>query len=1257
MLLRLWSRTALGLLVLLASLALAPSVHAQITVDGDLSDWDAITPQGVAFDPCNELFPLCKSGFDFTRVLVNYDAVTDTLFFGIDIMDVDGSNGCLGNDGPGVPGDADGDLDPCTDGDLPECEINQDQDCIGVDEQYLLKIDTNFDGDFTDAEDVRVVYRGNFLRFETGAGVPFNWSGDVRIGTAGAASTCGCANENPATEDIEIAVHDFSQLDANPVCFIVDAIAGSLVDIPPEDFLDEPIIVSGSEGGIDITKRVRNVTQNTSFAGVGVGANIGETVEFELVVCNTGNTALTAVTVTDSLKAGFENPVLIQGTGCAFVGSDLTCNIDTLAAGDCVTILYQTDIAPTAPRIMRNMGFVTGTTFQEGLCGGEPVNDNDDARVFRLDIECEKEVSLDGVNFFPSVTGVAGQTVTFRVTVTNDAVVNMPTVNFTDTLPAGYINIESLDGRVGVSGNTLSGQVGPLPKNGGFTEILYRAEIAPAATGTLMNTASFTAVAPDATETTTSCSADVTVGTPAIDCLKLVSLDGIGYLPSVSAAPGQTVFFRVIVENTGSADLFTASLTDTLPPAYSNIQVTQGACGVAGQTITCAEIGPIVAGGQVVIEYRAVFNADSGTHTNTAFVSGTPGVSGNPGETVTSNCSAFVNGLTPSILCIKGVSTTPSNYGASVEAFKGQTVYYEVQVFNNGLAPFYNATVEDLLPAGLTDVEIVSGSCLASGNQVDCDTGFLDAGQTATFVYKATLAVDDTTLVNTVTVTGLTGSEANPGTSVTSQCSATVTSPLLDIECTKEISGDGISYFPSLEVVTGQTVFFRVTITNTGDGRMRQVTLNDLLPDGYANILVTQGGADCTIVGQEIQCERLGPFDSGQMITYEYQAEVIATNPPTETLVNTAQITGQAGTAANPSDPELTECSAIANLISPSVICTKQVSIDGVQFFDQIDAAPGQIVLFRVEVTNDSSGPVTFDPVTIVDALPAGYTNLKLETGNCSIVGNTISCDLGVLEQGESAEVLYRAKVAATTGTLVNTAEITASHTGGDVETDCSASVNVVAPEIICIKEASKDGVTFKDTIGIAPGQLAWFRVTISNSGTVDMYTHSLEDILPAGFTDVEILEGPDCVINGGTTVSCDDLGPLLAGGPDTVVVFRARLVAESGPLVNIATVSGQAGSATNPSDPVTSQCPATVDVQDPEIVGEKAVSLLPTTGFGPSVTAVEGTAVVDPCIGLRMRLQVRAPAPERLGVVGGDVVDVVDPQITDPRDAIRDRR
>jgi len=223
--------------------ATPPAPPSSIVVDGDLADLEAHA-QGEAVDPCNEVMPLCRSGFDFVRVLVFYDVEADTLFVGLDVMDVDGG-ACYGLPGPGVAGDTDGDGDPSADGDIPECDVHRDDFGVGRQEFYLVVVDTDFNGRTTDPCDLLVLYENNRLRFFDGT-----WKrrpsiqGEIALGMAGAPVDPEIPNGNRVTEDIEIAVRRYSRIDDDPNLFAVDARAGAAFAGLCSDALDQPIVIA-----------------------------------------------------------------------------------------------------------------------------------------------------------------------------------------------------------------------------------------------------------------------------------------------------------------------------------------------------------------------------------------------------------------------------------------------------------------------------------------------------------------------------------------------------------------------------------------------------------------------------------------------------------------------------------------------------------------------------------------------------------------------------------------------------------------------------------------------------------------------------------------------------------------------------------------------------------------------------------------------------------------------------------------------------
>jgi uncharacterized repeat protein (TIGR01451 family) len=1202
-----------------------PAAAQSVVVDGDLSDL-ALVAQGDGPDPCNEIFPLCKSGFDFTRILVYYEVETDTLYFGIDIMDVVEGGVCLGTPGPGVPGDADGDNDPCFDGDLPECEINEDQFCVGPDEQYLLKIDTNFNGLFGELEDLRVIYRGNTLRFENGGGQPLsNVTGDIVLGFAGAVGGCDCPNGNPDTEDIEIAIYNYSEYDPIPVCFIVDALAGSLVDLPPEDILTEPILISISEPGLDVTKRVRNVTQESEFNDVGVAALPGDVIEFEVEVCNTGNVALDPVMLTDVLPAEYTNPTTPSGA-CQFTGNTLECNLGRIDIGDCVTVTYQAtlvDPIPTA-KVIRNTAVASAVSPEEGggdtICGGIPVEAEDSARVVIIGIACDKQVSVDGgVTYAPTGEAVPGQTVYFKVVVSNLSMVELDPVTLTDVLPPQYDTVEIVQGNCTAGSNTVECDLGPLAGETDAT-VIYRARLRDDANPDLdvLNTATVEATF-QTVSVSTECSASVDVLAPAIDCVKEVSLDGQNYSDAVDAVDCQQVLFRVTISNVGEGDLHQVSLTDVLPPDYQGPVIVNGlACEVTGNTVFCEDLGTIPEGGApIVVRYRAQFRrTDPGVVTNTANVSAVPrsGPNGAPGDAVATNCSAEVNTLVAQIECVKNVSIADGGYRDVTDAVPGQTIFFRVKIQNTGTAPFFDVTLNDVLPADCYEnVQVVTAGCTAVDNAIGCDFGTLDPGNEITVKYTARLKdMPADACPNLATVTGTPGTVANPGCAAESSCDAAVNPLTVDLVCDKNVSTDGVNFFDSVAAEPGDTVFFEVLVSVPAGGEacFFETSLTDVVPAEFKDVAILEG-TSCTVTGNTVSCPDLGPLcPTDEPIRVLFQATLRDDiTPLPEEIVNEAIVAGTPGVEQNPGNPIQVSCPASVLPLEIDIMCEKSA--------EPLAVVDGQTVTFTVTITNISESDVPFDTVSFTDTLSAGFKDIVIVQapgGGCNVDQGTrtITCDdLGSLPKDQSHTVVYTAVVDNPPGPfLSNDASAEGRALNGSVvkTTSCPVQIPVLEPCLLCLKDASIDGTNFGTSVDVLPGQRVFFRVRAQNCATDPVPLGvTLRDTLPAVLTDVRVEQG-NCSVTG-NVIDCD-LGDIDPGAEKFVIV--SGVVPDDQPpgtFVNQATVTGTPFEGGNEGKEITSDCSVPFDVLNVDFTCTKQVSLNGTT-YADTVEAVPGQKV-----------------------------------------------
>src|SRR5262249_8124883 len=224
-------------------------------------------------------------------------------------------------------------------------------------------------------------------------------------------------------------------------------------------------------------------------------------------------------------------------------------------------------------------------------------------------------------------------------------------------------------------------------------------------------------------------------------------------------------------------------------------------------------------------------------------------------------------------------------------------------------APFFQTSLTDTLPAGYSNVQIISpGTCTASGNTVTCNNlGPVAPGAEVQVRYRATVVAATGTLTNTATVSGTTGSAGNPGSTVTDTCSAMVTVLHPCIDCTKEVSTDNVTFSPSVTLMPGGGhLFWRIRVTNCGEITLNNVTLDDVFPSALTNVTTSDGR--CTVVGNHVHCN-LGTLNVGQSTTVLVESDVPAGF--SGIVTNTATVTG---TPSGSNTPLTHSCSATVNV-------------------------------------------------------------------------------------------------------------------------------------------------------------------------------------------------------------------------------------------------------------------------------------------------------------------------------------------------------
>ncbi|MFE7410312.1 DUF7933 domain-containing protein [Streptomyces laurentii] len=336
--------------------------------------------------------------------------------------------------------------------------------------------------------------------------------------------------------------------------------------------------------------------------------------------------------------------------------------------------------------------------------------------------------------FSPATVPVGGTTrLTYTISTATGAT-GQNGLAFTDTLPPGLVvaptpaTATTCGGTVTASGGTVSfsgGSIGPGPKT---------------CTVSVDVTSSPTMI------TATACPAPaLTNGADRMSGLapsNLVLASGFGACVSMtggatlvksadrtSAAPGQTITYKLVVSNPGTAPIAGFSLSDDVSQVVAHTGAPTALTAVASPSTTVAApqydaankrvtwAGSIPAAsggtpGTVTLTYTVKVNdpTAAGTSlTNTA--SSTPGLCG---TATPSPCQATVTvGAASADLSVGKMPVGSTRVGP------GQTFQYTVTATNAGPSTAVNAKATDTLPAALSFVSSADG-CTAGGQTVTC---------------------------------------------------------------------------------------------------------------------------------------------------------------------------------------------------------------------------------------------------------------------------------------------------------------------------------------------------------------------------------------------------------------------------------------------------------------------------------------------------------------------------------------------------------
>ena len=729
-------------------------------------------------------------------------------------------------------------------------------------------------------------------------------------------------------------------------------------------------------------------------------------------------------------------------------------------------------------------------------------------------------------------TARVGETLSYRVVVTNNGPSAANGSTLTDKLPASVTYISSTCTSAGGAscapnppctnaGGTVTCTIPTLPSGSSVTYVITVGAHTP---GEVKNPVSVTVPNGHEEPNINNNTAEDTTTVVPNAYLSVTQTDN----PD-PARVGQDVTYTVSVKNNGPSDATGVVLTDDIPASATFVSATpsQGSdCTNDAGQITC-DLGDLAKDASATVAI-VVTPTSPGEITNTASADSVESDEADPSWT--NDTDEEKTTVAPSADLSVTQTDTPD------PALLGQDITYTVTVKNNGPSGATGVVLTDDIPASTSFVSTTPSQgteCTHDAGKTTCALGSLTKDATAT----VTIVVTPSATGEVKNTAAVDGNEADPVSTNDVDDETTTVNPSSDLEVTTTDSPDPARL--------GQDVTYTVTVKNNGPSDATGVVLTDDIPASSTFVSATPSqGSDCTHDAGEVTCA-LGSLAKDATATIS----IVVTPTSTGDITNTASVDGTEADAVstNDSDDEKTTVNPSADL--------------EIDMTDSPDPAlVGQNVTYTLTVTN--KGPSTTTGVEVTHQLTnsVDFVSATPSQGTCTPAagdGFSTKCELGNLAKDATATITIVG-----TPTETGTVSSTATVANGGLEGPDPTPSNNTVEETTTVNASADLSVTTTDTPDpVLLGQDVTYTVTVKNNGPSDATGIVLTDDFPASTTTVSATpsQGSLCTQEAGE-ISCA-LGDLAKDATATVtIVVRPT---SSGEITNTASVDG------NEADPV----------------------------------------------------------------------------------------
>ena len=976
------------------------------------------------------------------------------------------------------------------------------------------------------------------------AGGALSWTGDVAAGGS-VTITYSVTVNNPDTGNLVLS------------STVTSSTSGTNC---PSSSTDARCTATVTVSGLSIVKRADSSSTTP-----------GSVVRFTVVATNTGRTAYTGATWTDSLTGVLDdatyNGNATATTGSVSYASSAITWTGNLAVGASSTTTYTVTVADPDTGNRSLTGTVVSPTAGSTCPGGN------------TSASCTATVTvlvpaLAISNTAGVTTTTPGSSVPYTITVSNTGQTAYTGTSVTVALAA------ALDDAT-YNGDAIT-TAGSVVYSAAARTLVWTGDLAVGTAVTI--TASVTVTDPDPGDrtlttvassaaagstcpsgtTNAACTTTVQVRVPALTITKATGAS--------TTTPGSVVTHTVTATNTGQTAYSGASFSDDLTGLLDDASYNgDGSASVGSLSYTAPTLiwtGSLAVGATVTVTYTVtVKQPDPGNLTLTDTVVSTAAGSTCPPGTTRASCSSSVAVLVPglSVTSAASVSTTTP----------GSVVTYTISVANTGQTTYTGATVLFDPRGALDDADSNNDARVSTGNQTAQANGTLlwtltlAPGATATATLSVTvMSPDPGDRSLRTTVTSDAAGSTCPTGSTAAGCRTTVPVLIPGLTITKTSNASS--------VVTGGVVTYTVSVLNTGETDYPAASFTDslatVLSDASYDADATATSGTVSYAGQTVSWS--GALAVGARATVRYSVTVLDPDPGDKRLTNTVVSTSVGSNcAASSTDPR---CTSVVDVLVPELTIAKTA--------DRPTSVPEGRITFTVTVTN--SGAVPYPGATFTDAL-SGTLDDAVRTGDATATSGSVSATAsaltwtGDLAVGATATITYSVTVnAADVGDDLVTGTVTSTTRGSTCaagSTDPRCSVTVPVARLVLTQTYDEDTTT--------PGSVVHARGTFANTGQ-GPYTN-LKIYLHGDANDDGVSNGDQTVSSGTLVIDPPDVywtGDIPVGGTVTGSGTITINDPDTGDHVISASLSSDAPGNNCPDGSTDSRCGDSLRVLEPHL-------------------------------------------------------------------------